>query len=332
MRIDEIKALPKYGTKFPAPKSVGSPADYANDDDIAAMRWYTGHGYSPINAELRGVEPDFERGSDEEMIDDYGVAMSNAEGIERIDRLLASAPKRRGKVRVFRGESKVAVTNRLLAMEPGQSFTDPAYLSTTFDPSYAFYAFAQSKLRGDTGSAAISMYEVPNTVAGAFMHFDGESVEKEFVLARGCTYTLREKRSIPVRNRGYPVREITLLIWDVSPPLREDVQWSKRVLGDDVIVWVDAEKVRASWAKDRHFYFDNDAHPNAIKGRIPRFNDWLKLGQPVNPPEVTLNDEGDIIFVNGRHRFVWMLQNGETRVPVAVPPESAKEVARRFGV
>jgi hypothetical protein len=113
--------------------------------------------------------------------------------------------------------------------------------------------------------------------------------------------------------------------------ISEAVEWSDRVLGNDQIIWVDAEKVRASWAKDRDFYFDADDHPNAIRGRIPRFGAWLQRGIPVNPPEVCLNDQGDIIFTNGRHRFVWMLQHGESRIPVAVPPEYVEQVAKLYG-
>jgi hypothetical protein len=109
------------------------------------------------------------------------------------------------------------------------------------------------------------------------------------------------------------------------------VTWSNRVLGNDQIVWVDAEKVRASWSKDRYSYFDAADHPNAIKGRVERFGEWIKQGIPVNAPEVSLTDAGEVFFTNGRHRFLWMIQHGETRVPVAVPPEYANEVARKFG-
>lgn len=216
MRLFELTSLPKYGNKFP-PKHVG-PLDYATDDDVAAIRWYTGHGYSPINAQLRGYKPEFERGSDDDMWNDYGVVLSNEEGIEAIDRIIADAPKRAGQIKVFRGETNLAVTQRYLEMEIGQSYTDPGYLSTTFDPTYAFYSFAQSRRINGEASNAISMYLVPPSVPGAYMHFDGEAVEKEFVLARGCTFTLKEKRVIPVKNKGYPVKEINLLIWKVKGP------------------------------------------------------------------------------------------------------------------
>jgi hypothetical protein len=204
MRIDEITSLPKYGSAK-VPKHVQPPD--ANDEDVAVMRWYTGHGYSPINAQLRGHKPDFDRDSDE---------LSNNHGIEGMDRVLANAPKRKRALKLFRGESNAEVTKRYIAMEPGQSHTDPGYLSTTFDPSRAFYSFSQLRSHYGGASNAISMYLVPPSVPGAYMHYDGEAIEQEFVLARGCTYTLKDKRTIPVRNKGYSVSEITLLIWDVS--------------------------------------------------------------------------------------------------------------------
>ena len=218
--LTEIAALPKWGGKKFPPRHVG-PLDHVDDDDMAAVRYYTGHGYSPINAQLRGHDPDFARGTDDELVQDYGVALSNDEGIERIDRVIATAPKRKGKIRVFRGESKVSVTNQHLAMDIGQSYTDPAYLSTTFDPSRAFYSFAQLRREVGAGSNAISLYSVGPEVPGAYMNFPGEGdLEQEFVIARGCTYTLRDKKTIPVKNKGYPVTEITLLVWSVSPPSR----------------------------------------------------------------------------------------------------------------
>jgi hypothetical protein len=114
--------------------------------------------------------------------------------------------------------------------------------------------------------------------------------------------------------------------------LTEKVQWSNRTIGADEIVWVDAEKVRASWSKDRYSYFDNDEHPNAITGRIPRFDAWVKQGIPVQAPEVCLTDDGEISFTNGRHRFTWMLAHGEKTVPVAVPPDYVDAVKAKFGI
>lgn len=108
-------------------------------------------------------------------------------------------------------------------------------------------------------------------------------------------------------------------------------KWSQATIGNDVLVWIDTEKVRASWEKDKDSYFDAPEGKNAIKGRIPRFDEWMKRGEAVRAPEVCLTQDGEISFTNGRHRFVWMLQHGIKTMPVAVPPEYADAVQDRFG-
>ena len=110
------------------------------------------------------------------------------------------------------------------------------------------------------------------------------------------------------------------------------IDWNLQTYAGDEIVWVDAEKLRASWEKDRYFYIDGPQHPNAVKGRIERFGEWIKQGVPVKVSEIALTDDGEVTFINGRHRFVWMLQNGVKRLPVAVPTEIAIEVRSRFGI
>ncbi len=109
------------------------------------------------------------------------------------------------------------------------------------------------------------------------------------------------------------------------------IEWNLQTYAGDEIVWVDAEKIRASWEQDRHFYFDGPHHSNAVKGRIERFGEWIKQGIPIRVSEITLTDDGEVTFINGRHRFVWMLRHGVTSLPVAVPKEQAGEVRERFG-
>lgn len=114
-----------------------------------------------------------------------------------------------------------------------------------------------------------------------------------------------------------------------QPPV---IQWSSKVHRGDKLVMINTQKVHDSWAKDTNFYFDGADHPNAIKGRISRFDAWVKNGIPVEAPEVNINHAGDIVFSNGRHRFTWMVQHGVEHMPVAVPEEHADEIAQRYGV
>ena len=119
---------------------------------------------------------------------------------------------------------------------------------------------------------------------------------------------------------------MSMRIYEIADPV-----WSQRVLGDDTLVWIDTEKLRASWENDRYGYFDGNDHPNAIKNRIDRFGEWIKQGIPIQAPEVSLSDDGHVIFTNGRHRFVWMLQHGIQSLPVAVTPVYVDEITKRFG-
>lgn len=99
-------------------------------------------------------------------------------------------------------------------MDIGQSFVDPGFLSTSLGPSYAFYSFSQ---RHDVN--AISMILLSTDVQGAYISNAKDAsnhTEAEFLIDRGTTYTLRQKKTIPNMNRGHPVKEILLLIWDAT--------------------------------------------------------------------------------------------------------------------
>lgn len=120
-----------------------------------------------------------------------------------------------------------------------------------------------------------------------------------------------------------------------SAMVMEDVQmtWNETprgMLDDEVLLWLDIEKVNASFAKDRNFYVDGPSSKNAIGKRYDEFGEWLRRGIPVNPPEVHLNSWDEISFGNGRHRYAWMRNNGETRMPFVVPKEQADEIRKRF--
>lgn len=112
--------------------------------------------------------------------------------------------------------------------------------------------------------------------------------------------------------------------------LFEQFKWSDKTIGDDVLVWVDVEKINQSWAKDKDFYFDSPDHPNAIGSRVDRFGQWITRGEPIRAPEISLVN-GEVFFTNGRHRFFWMMANGVEKIPVAVPPAQAGKIQAKFG-
>jgi hypothetical protein len=110
-------------------------------------------------------------------------------------------------------------------------------------------------------------------------------------------------------------------------------EWNENprgLLDSEIVVWLNVEKIDASFRKDRDFYLDGPDSKNAIGDRYARFAQWLERGIAVNPPEVHISAWGSIGFSNGRHRFAWMRNNGVTEMPFVVPKEQAEEIVARF--
>lgn len=112
-------------------------------------------------------------------------------------------------------------------------------------------------------------------------------------------------------------------------PVPESYEW-KKMIGADVEVMIDVAKLDASFANDPEFYVGQGG-AGGIKGRYERFGHWLEGGQAVGMPEVCLTDKGEVSFMNGRHRFAWMRDNGVSTMPVAVPANYVDAVKERFG-
>lgn len=215
MRINEISSLPRYdghAGKLPPPLD-------ADERQKQAIRYYQEHGYAGINADLRGTKREWAPMTREEMMTDYGWHMDDAESIQHLDTLMTTAPRRKRTIKVYRGESNSDHAEKLASMEIGESFVDPGYLSTSVRPAYGFYAFARRGFHGDRKNNIVSMFLVPPSVKAINLDTVGDdpSPEAEFLIGRGSTYTLAEKRLIPNGNKSYhEAQEIQLLIWKVS--------------------------------------------------------------------------------------------------------------------
>lgn len=138
-------------------------------------------------------------------------------------------------------------------------------------------------------------------------------------------------------EEGDPWDEISIAKWVLAhrsqlsenTDYRSTYEWKKAMRGD-VEVMIDVAKVDASFSKDRNFYVGPQG-AGGITGRYERFDNWIKGGSPVEMPEVCLTDQGEISFINGRHRFAWMRDHGVKVIPVAVPAEYAEAVKAKFG-
>jgi len=113
--------------------------------------------------------------------------------------------------------------------------------------------------------------------------------------------------------------------WEVPKACRAALE-----SGEDAIVWVDVAKLDASFKHDRGFYVGPGGE-GGIKGRYPRFDEWVKEGHPVAMPEVGFGYRDTATFTNGRHRFAWMRDHGAQAVPVVTDADRAEEFAKQFG-
>lgn len=110
---------------------------------------------------------------------------------------------------------------------------------------------------------------------------------------------------------------------------------------EDVVINVKVPEFDKEWAKDSGFYVGKGG-AGEIKGRIRGFKDFLENGRfdprtqgyekvPVEMPEVSITEDGQVNFTNGRHRFSVFRDMGRETMPVSMSKESA-ERAKELGI
>jgi hypothetical protein len=137
----------------------------------------------------------------------------------------------------------------------------------------------------------------------------------------------------PVVYHGSPEKGITKFI----PTAREAldavtldvggraVQFIKpKRAADDHLVLVDPKVFDAQFAKDKNMYIGPGGTDNVIGERYRQFQDYLANNDRVEVPEVSISRDGQVSFINGRHRYAVMRDAGMTRIPVALTPDSAR--------
>lgn len=98
----------------------------------------------------------------------------------------------------------------------------------------------------------------------------------------------------------------------------------------DKLVSVNITKFDAEFSKDEGFYVSSTGE-GEMAGRRKTFEEFLKKGRPIEAPEVTIDDQGGVSFINGRHRYSVIRDRGYARISMAMSPESEVN-ARKFGL
>lgn len=102
--------------------------------------------------------------------------------------------------------------------------------------------------------------------------------------------------------------------------------------GDYTTVWVDVEQLDRGFQRDKGFYIGAKG-AGAIPGRQAGFRQFLSDvdKHAIEQPEVVVDPDGTVSFVNGRHRFSVLRDLGIKEIPVSVAAGGVETARRLFG-
>ena len=97
---------------------------------------------------------------------------------------------------------------------------------------------------------------------------------------------------------------------------------------DMVLVNVDVAGVDQLWSNDPGFYIGHGGD-GSIKSRYSDFGKWLQQNNaPIIAPTMSIGKNGEVSFVNGRHRFAWFRDHGYATLPVSLDRGSRKNAMK----
>lgn len=99
----------------------------------------------------------------------------------------------------------------------------------------------------------------------------------------------------------------------------------------DAVVWLDVASVEASFSADSNRYVGKGGAGAGQRGRYNQIGSLIQSGRPVWMPHLSIDDDGALLFVDGRHRFAWVRDHGATALPVTTDPDGAAQLAAGFG-
>ena len=119
----------------------------------------------------------------------------------------------------------------------------------------------------------------------------------------------------------------------VELPSGQPIEFTRHEIGapSDKIVWVDMAKLDAAWSGDSHYLPPGTSGESEIPGRRANFAAFLSKGVPVQAPRITLDKDGKVSFIDGRHRTATLRDLGLARIPVMVRKAQAAKVALLLG-
>lgn len=114
---------------------------------------------------------------------------------------------------------------------------------------------------------------------------------------------------------------------------------------EDKLVAINLNKFDNTFKRNSSYYIGKGGS-GSIKGRYERFELFVLGGKEELAPgvvidhkpatsieasEVSVDKEGNVMFINGRHRYAWLRDNDISNIQVAMDNESIKN-ARKFNL
>lgn len=86
--------------------------------------------------------------------------------------------------------------------------------------------------------------------------------------------------------------------------------------GADAAIWVDTAKLDRLWQRAADAYIGSGGSEHAIGDRYTRVGLWILAGRPLKMLQIAVSEEGELSFIDGRHRFAWLRDHGAKSVQV----------------
>lgn len=124
----------------------------------------------------------------------------------------------------------------------------------------------------------------------------------------------------------------TMYTYDPDQPRGDDGRWAIEFVPhpkqrqDETTIKVNTAALHAAWSAGEHV-----PGPSEVRGRREEFRTFLARKEPVQAPRVVIGPDGDVSFVDGRHRFSVLHEKGVKEISVTIPKEQEEEFKRRFG-
>lgn len=102
--------------------------------------------------------------------------------------------------------------------------------------------------------------------------------------------------------------------------------------GSEVMIRVDPQRIDAAFKKTGGFYLPpGQAGESEVAGRRAGVEEFLRKGVPLQASRAFLGPDGEVEFVDGRHRFAVLRDEGADYVGIMVPVEQVADFRQQFG-